>query len=109
MLRGAKVYNKNHSVWWFPTPYHAYLEVKYWKLRRIQDTTHVSITNEINQILTKLPKTSVIHDLHDSIYCWKYERKAKNILYQSLLINININTAFVSTLAPLYPSLQGIF
>ena len=27
MLRGAKAYNKKHSIWWSPTLHHAYLEL----------------------------------------------------------------------------------
>ena len=36
MLSGTKAYSKSFSVWWSPTLHHAYLEAKYWKLRRIQ-------------------------------------------------------------------------
>ena len=41
MLSGAKAYTKNFSVWWSPTLHYAYLETKYWRLRRIQSATHV--------------------------------------------------------------------
>ena len=62
---------------------HAYLETKYWKLRRIQAATHVSMENEIAQVLAKLPDTSDIHAKHHALYCWQQERKAKKILHQS--------------------------
>ena len=39
------------------------------------------MTNEINKILTQLPKIYIIHALNDALYCWNRERKAKKRLY----------------------------
>ena len=78
MLRGAQAYNKIFSVWWSPEIHYAYLETKYWKLRKIQAATHVSMENEIKQILDNLPSTSKIHDQHKTLFCWNKARKAKN-------------------------------
>ena len=69
MLRGAKAYTNFFSVWWSPTLHHAYLETKYWKLRRIQAATHVSMKNAIAQVLAKLPDTSEIHAKHHALHC----------------------------------------
>ena len=83
MLRGAKVYNSKHSIWWSSTLHHAYLQAKYWKLKRVQNVTKVLMLHKLTSILKQLPPTSPLHAQHAKTYKWKYKRKEKKCLHQA--------------------------
>ena len=55
MTETAKKFKTNNRVWWSPDLHHAYLGVKYWKLKITEKQMNMDMTKQIRKIVNELP------------------------------------------------------
>lgn len=81
MLSGAKAYKVHHNTWWSPDIHHAYLTEKFWKLKKVQAVTKISMMEPMCWILSQLPETSPLREKINDSNILSSLRKAKNHLH----------------------------
>ena len=80
MLSGVTAYKSHHDTWWSPEIHHAYLTEKFWKLKKIQAATKISMDGPIRLILSQLPMSSPLQQINDDTNILSSLRKAKKDL-----------------------------